>query len=451
MSVPLRVLIVEDCENDAMLLLRELRRADYDVTFERVDTPAAFTAALETRQWDIVIADYVMPQFSGLAALRLLRDKGLDLPFVVVSGAIGEDVAVEAMKAGAHDYLMKGNLARLAPAIERELRDAVGRHEHRRAEEAQRESEARYRAVVEDQTELICRFLPDGTLTFVNDAYCRYFGMTREELIGDNFIPLMPDEDHDLVQAHVASLSRENPAVTCEHRVVLPDGGTAWLQCTARAIFDESGNLAEYQSVGRDISERKQAEEENHRVREESEEAKRRFYKDTILAVTEGRLEICEHDEMTQWICDPERVVRLAKPEDSPRSRGIARCFLARHGVDPEEMNLILLCVGEAVTNALKHAGRGRLLLGAHEDGDIWIAVQDKGPGIDALTLPMATLMPGFSTKPSLGMGYSIILSQSDRVLLATGPTGTTVLIEKHAHPEAPALEFQLDRVPDLG
>jgi signal transduction histidine kinase/DNA-binding response OmpR family regulator len=134
MSKTIRVLIVEDSENDALLLVRELRRGGFEPAFERVDTADAMAAALAKQTWDLVLADYNMPHFSGIAALELLKHIGLDIPFIVVSGSIGEDVAVAAMKAGAHDYMMKGNLQRLIPSIERELRDAEVRREHRQAE-----------------------------------------------------------------------------------------------------------------------------------------------------------------------------------------------------------------------------------------------------------------------------------------------------------------------------
>ncbi|MEE8470045.1 MAG: histidine kinase dimerization/phospho-acceptor domain-containing protein, partial [Dehalococcoidia bacterium] len=135
MGKGLRVLIVEDSEDDALLLIRALRRDGYDLMFERVDTAEAMKAVLAQRTWDIIISDYAMPNFSALTALALMKERGLDLPFILLSGAIGEEVAVEAMKASAHDYIMKGNLARLIPAIERELREADVRREHRRAEE----------------------------------------------------------------------------------------------------------------------------------------------------------------------------------------------------------------------------------------------------------------------------------------------------------------------------
>ena len=134
--VPLRVLIAEDSEDDARLLLRELERAGFDPAHERVDSASAMQAALDRHPWDLVIGDYSMPEFSGPAALALLRARDLDTPFIFVSGTIGEDVAVEAMKAGAQDFLTKGNLRRLIPAIERELRDAEVRRERRRAQTA---------------------------------------------------------------------------------------------------------------------------------------------------------------------------------------------------------------------------------------------------------------------------------------------------------------------------
>ncbi len=132
---PLQVLIVEDSENDAELLDLELQRAGYDTVYQRVETASAMEAALGEKFWDLVVADYVMPHFSGLAALALVKQKGLDLPFIIVSGHITEDTAVAAMKAGAHDYVMKDNLTRLGPAVERELREAEVRHQRRRTEE----------------------------------------------------------------------------------------------------------------------------------------------------------------------------------------------------------------------------------------------------------------------------------------------------------------------------
>src|ERR1043166_5799175 len=140
MSKPLRVLIIEDSENDTKLIAQELRRGGYDVTHERVDTQEGMNQALDKHQWDIIISDHRMPHFSSVAALKLYKERKCDVPFIVVSGSIGEELAVTAMKSGAHDYIMKDNLLRLVPAVERELREAEGRRERKKTETALDES-----------------------------------------------------------------------------------------------------------------------------------------------------------------------------------------------------------------------------------------------------------------------------------------------------------------------
>jgi hypothetical protein len=143
MNPHLSVLIVEDSENDMLLVLRELRRGGYEIEHVRVETPDEMRAALDRQTWDIILADYTLPAFSGLGALQLLQERQQDLPFIIVSGTMGEETAVSAMKAGAHDFITKGNLARLIPAVERELREATERQKRRQAELALRESEER--------------------------------------------------------------------------------------------------------------------------------------------------------------------------------------------------------------------------------------------------------------------------------------------------------------------
>ena len=132
---PLHMLVVEDSEDDVLLVVRQLKSAGHDVTFKRVESAQDMKRAITENSWDIVIADHSMPRFNALAALSILKASGLDLPFIIVSGTIGEDVAVAAMKAGAHDYIMKDNVARLVPAVERELHEAKVRQERRQAEE----------------------------------------------------------------------------------------------------------------------------------------------------------------------------------------------------------------------------------------------------------------------------------------------------------------------------
>jgi len=167
-----------------------------------------------------------------------------------------------------------------------------------RAVEALRKSEERYRTVVEYQTDLICRFLPDGTLTFVNQAYCLYHGQQREELIGHSFMPLVLPEDREKVAQHLASFSREKPVATIDHRAVVAGGKVRWQQWINRPIFDEQGNVTEFQAVGHDITKRVRSEEERARAEEalrESEEKYRSLIEqsnDAIYLLYENRFEI---------------------------------------------------------------------------------------------------------------------------------------------------------------
>lgn len=169
MSTPLRVLIVEDSEDDASLLVRALTHGGYDPIYKRVETREAMLAALDEQTWDVIISDYVMPQFSGPNALKLVQEKGLDQPFIMMSGKIGEDIAVESMKAGAHDYIMKDRLARVAPAVERELRETEIRLKNKHAEEEKRKF---YRHTILSVTNgklIICD--PVDTDPYISRAY----------------------------------------------------------------------------------------------------------------------------------------------------------------------------------------------------------------------------------------------------------------------------------------
>ncbi len=158
----------------------------------------------------------------------------------------------------------------------------------KQAEKALSKSEERYRAVVESQNEMICRFVPDGTLTFVNDAYCRYFGKKPEELIGHKFMPLIPDSDRDKMFKSIALLNPNTPVITHEHRVLAPDGKISWHKWTNRAIFDDKSALVEYQAIGWDITDRVQAE----KALQESEENFRALAENAndgiLIAIGEG-------------------------------------------------------------------------------------------------------------------------------------------------------------------
>jgi two-component system, cell cycle sensor histidine kinase and response regulator CckA len=193
---PLRVLIVEDSEDDAMLVLRELRRGGFDVTSERVETRETMVEALERQTWDIVISDYSMPHFDAPGTLSVVRASGLDLPVIIASGTVGEDTAVEALKAGASDFILKGKLARLVPAVRRELREKASRNEKRLAEDRAHQSEERYRLLF-DRCPLPMWVYDVETLAFVavNPAAIRHYGYSAEEFARMTIADIRPREE----------------------------------------------------------------------------------------------------------------------------------------------------------------------------------------------------------------------------------------------------------------
>jgi len=185
MKKDLKVLMVEDSPEDSLLLQRELTRGGYHLARQRtVETAVDMRQALQDEQWDIVLSDYRMPSFDAPGALEVLHESGQDLPFIIVSGKIGEDLAVAAMKSGAHDYLMKGNLARLVPAVERELREAEERRRHKLTQEAVRRGKAEWEAVFDAVSDLIVITDQDGIISRCNGRVNNYFPGGFEAIIG---------------------------------------------------------------------------------------------------------------------------------------------------------------------------------------------------------------------------------------------------------------------------
>jgi len=260
MKKPLRVLIVEDSEEDALLVARMLSQGWGDVSFRRVKTAEEMRAALAEEEWDAVLSDHAMPRFDSLGALEVLKESGKDVPFIVVSGSIGDETAIAVMKAGAHDYIMKDGLNRLKPALERELADAADRREKKRAEERFAESEARYRTLVEEQFEAVCRWLPDTTLTFVNRAYCRLMGKSKEELVGMKWIAFIPENRRAEVLDTYAKAAAAKRTVTYEHEVESASG-VRWFRWNDVPLFNGDGALLEFQSVGHDVTEERKVQE----------------------------------------------------------------------------------------------------------------------------------------------------------------------------------------------
>ena len=274
MPVLLRLLIVEDSVDDTLLAVREFKRAGYEVVFERVETAPAMLAALERNTWDLVIADYSLPQFSGIGALELLKSTGLDIPFVIISGSIGEDVAVDVMKSGAHDYIMKGNVKRLIPSIERELRDAEVRRQRRAAEEALRDSEARKAAIVDAALDSIISIDHAGRIIEFNPQAEKTFGYKRDDVIGQPMAELIIPPS--LRSQHREALTRylaTGTGTVIGRRVELTgmrsDGSEFPVELSLTSISTSQPMFTAYL---RDLTEQKKQEEAFQRSRELEEQ-----------------------------------------------------------------------------------------------------------------------------------------------------------------------------------
>jgi diguanylate cyclase (GGDEF)-like protein/PAS domain S-box-containing protein len=256
-------LIVEDAEDDALLLVRSLRQAGYALTFRRVDAADAMAYALAEQAWDLVVSDYSMPNFSALAALKVLKKSGLDIPFIVLSGNIGEETAVESMRAGAHDYVMKGNTARLLPAIDRELREAASRRQRRHAEETLLESEQRFRSIFLNAITGMATLSADGRFLQVNPAFCKMLQYPEAELIGESTYDFTHPSDvaltRRLFQEAAVGLRQ---SVDYEKRFMCKDGETLWAHVTTTWLFDDQQRVTYCISLVHDITPHLQAQQE---------------------------------------------------------------------------------------------------------------------------------------------------------------------------------------------
>jgi signal transduction histidine kinase len=274
MLMPLRLLMVEDSENDAILLLHELRRCGWEVTHTQVQTAAAMTAALIDESWDIIISDYSMPQFSGVAALALARKFAPALPFILISGTVGEEVAVEAMKAGANDYLFKGNLKRLGPAVQRELRDAQTRQEAQRVS-AELHTRERQLADAQRLARLGSWHIDVATnLTALSDESFRILGrpiQTAGIPFGE-FLACFHPEDRTLVAGILAAPDIKQFAR--DIRIARHDGLPCFVHLRGDIVRDSGGKPLHAAGMIQDITERKLVEQELQQAYDEIAVAK---------------------------------------------------------------------------------------------------------------------------------------------------------------------------------
>ena len=261
----LRILLVEDSEHDIVAFQRALQKGKVDCDITRyVRAEDALThISVDAADFDLIVTDYKLPGMSGLDFCKELVAREIPFRIVILSGTGSDGLAVEALKIGIDDYLIKnpdlGYLDQL-PII---LLDAVRKHTSRQASKRPDEgfvrSEAHYPIVIEDQKEFIRCFTLGGKLSYVNDAYSRYLNKRPEQLIGQDFLEFVHVEDKEKVKEHISSLNKDNALNTIECRVEKNDGKTYYQQWTDRAIFNGNGTIIEFQSIGHDISDKKRA------------------------------------------------------------------------------------------------------------------------------------------------------------------------------------------------
>ncbi len=260
-TIEKRIIIVDDDRDfaESLLNIMDVRGYELETAYNAEDA----CKKIQNCGAHLALIDIRLGRTSGIDLISKFKSVNPNILCVLMTAYADIDTSIRSIKEGAYDYLQKPiESSDLLATVDRCFEKIRLEAEKSAAEKALKESEERYRAIVEDQTEFIVRCLPDGKLTFVNEAYCRYSGQPHEKLIGSSFFSSVVEDDRKLVKCKIKSLTIGNPVATDEYRAILPGSTIAWQQWIYRAIFDKNGNLAELQSVGQDISERRRLEKE---------------------------------------------------------------------------------------------------------------------------------------------------------------------------------------------
>jgi two-component system sensor histidine kinase UhpB len=433
----LRVLILEDTPDDAELVLRALRRGGFAPVWERVETPEDFSAALQ-REWDIILSDFKMPRFNAYGALEILGARREFLPVIVVSGTIGEEAAVGLLKSGASDFIVKDQLARLVPAVRREIEEVTSRRIRHEAERTAHENQERYR-ILFDASPLPMWVYDPKTLEFlsVNEAAVEHYGFSREEFATMTVADIRPDAERE---AFLAEIRRRTPDAKYTmhdktHRK--KDGRTIDVEVDSRGIQIEGRWVRLV--VAHDVTEKKQAESRLRRSQEQLRALAARLQRIREEERTGIAREL--HDELGQaltaikmdlaWIRD--RATSEAAPNGEPIARkvgsatgmvdemigtvrrissdlrpgvlddlglmaaidGLAQAFRERNGIScrvqavPESVDLdrsrataVFRILQEALTNVSRHSGATEVEISiGRKNGHLEFQVRDNGRG----------------------------------------------------------------------
>ena len=298
--------------------------------------------------------------------------------------------------------------------------------ESKRAEVALKESEEKYKDLVETTETGYLIVDAQGKVVDANAEYVRLTGHNNlEDILGRTVLDWTANYDLERNAEEVRKCAETGIVRDLEIDYVSPDGKKITpIEINATVIDTRQGPMI--LTLCRDITERKRAEAE-----------KRQFYRDTILSVTDGKLHICDNDDIVPYLRKAQVSIDLAGSDDMVEARKAAKIICGNAGISERSMDEFIIATGEAITNAIKHGTDARMYAGTG-DGTVWVGVTDNGTGIDSLILPKAILRRGFSTKPSLGLGYSIMLEVADQLLLSTDSTGTRVVLVKNIKDKPP-------------
>jgi len=443
MERPLRILILEDLPSDAELMAYELRLAEIPHSYRRVADQKNFVAALAEGWPDLILSDFHLPGFDGLMALALAQVACPDTPFIFVSGAMGEEVAIDAVKRGATDYVLKDRISRLGPAVRRALREAEERRERRQAEALLRESEENYRLLLKNIPAVVYKGYADCTVDFVDGKVEELVGYPKREFDARNlkWLDVLIPEDQEKFKKTFLTGLKSSKSYIREYRIRRVNGEIIWIQDRGQIICDPDGRVEYISGVFFDITERRQAEEA---LRES--ERRLRFLTSQLLSAQERerkRISMELHDELGQSLAvlklqiraiertlrddqqdlkadslellhyldgvidDVRRLSRDLSPailEDLGLQSalkylldGVSKHYTVSYAFEvaeldhlfPAEAQIIIYRIfQECLTNISKHAGASQVSMAVREkDGLIFLVIEDNGAGFDPVQI----------------------------------------------------------------
>ncbi len=361
----------------------------------------------------------------------------------------GEEVAVQNQESAPEvgeqqPSACDGRLEEMVRERTRELTEANKRLTHEIAER-RRVGEERYRLLFQHSPDAIL-LIREGRISAANPAVKRVFGYEPGWLVGrsiDGINPKFQPDGRASAETAPWLMGRHVETGPRAFEWVFRHKGGALLDCEVSIVAYAEDDQVTLQAIVRDVTERKRAEDYKRKLEKDLENQKWQFYRDTIRSVTGGKLDVVDETQVMPYISVARLRTEVGTPMEAGDARRQAERFCADQGLQGERLETFTLGFGEAIANAVKHGVRGTVYAGTIEAG-VWVGVEDKGAGINSLILPRATLGRWFSTKPSLGLGYSIMLDVSDRIRLKTDQWGTTLILMKMFQEPAASLSAKI-------